>query len=80
MALRHSSRIKQSCSSGTKQQEQKKLRSSSKAGKNTVPTKDEELTEQDAKQAKAFEPPAATTKRKSNERMQIVTRVSGFWR
>lgn len=51
MALRRSSRIKQICSSGTKQQEQKKLCSSSKAGKNTTPTGDtqvEELTEQDA--------------------------------
>ena len=54
MALRRSSRIKQSCCSGTgkvKQQEQKKLRSSSKAGKNTVPTEEtqvEELTERDA--------------------------------
>ena len=52
MALRRSSRIKQSCCSGTgkaKQQEQKKLRLSSKAGKNTVPTEEtqvEELTEQ----------------------------------
>ena len=34
-----------------KQQEQKRLRSSSKAVKNTVPTKDKELTEQDAKRA-----------------------------
>ena len=54
MALRRLSRIKQSCCSGTgkaKQQEQKKLRSSSKAGKNTVPTEEtqvEELTERDA--------------------------------
>ena len=54
MALRRSSRIKQSCCSGTgkaKQQEQKKLRLSSKAGKNTVPTEEtqvEELTERDA--------------------------------
>ena len=54
MALRRLSRIKQSCCSGTgkaKQQEQKKLRSSSKAGKNTVPTEEtqvEELIERDA--------------------------------
>ena len=65
MALRRSSRIKQSCCSGTgkaKQQEQKKLRSSSKAVKNTVPTEDtqvEELTEQHAKRAKAYKQPAA---------------------
>ena len=68
---RRSSRIKQSCCLRTgkaKQQEQKKLRSSSKAGKNTVPTEDtqvEELTEQHAKRAKASEQPAAATKRKS---------------
>ena len=68
---RRSSRIKQSCCLGTgkaKQQEQKRLRSSSKAGKNTVPTEDtqvEELIEQHAKRAKASEQPAAATKRKS---------------
>ena len=54
MALRRSSRIKQSCCSGTgkaKQQEQKRFCLSSKAGKNTVPTEEtqvEELTERDA--------------------------------
>ena len=67
---RRSSRIKQSCCLGTgkaKQQEQKRLRSSSKAGNNTVPTEDtqvKELTEH-AKRAKASEQPAAATKRKS---------------
>ena len=63
--------LSRSCCLGTgkaKQQEQKKLRSSSKAGKNTVPTEDtqvEESTEQHAKRAKATEKPAAATKRKS---------------